>query len=327
MSILILNQKAMAKAISMTEAILAVRQALSIYSGGERTIPLRTRLDIPEHRGELLLMPGYVPPANALGVKLVSVFPDNATRGLPSVPATMVLVDETTGQVSALLDGTWLTRLRTGAVAGLATDLLARPDAERFLLIGTGGQAESQLAAVLEVRPIQEVTVCGRDPERTARFARTMSLRFDREIRPGRDLAREAARADIITAVTTAHQPVFDGRLVKPGTHINGIGSYTPDMCEVPPEVVLGAGRIYVDTQDAVTEAGDFQSLLSSCRLTPERITGELGQLINGVTPGRQNPEEITFFKSTGNAILDLVTARVILDNALGLGLGQRVDL
>ena len=327
MSILILNQETMANSITMTGAIAAARQALSIYSSGNCTIPLRTGLNIPEHRGELLLMPGYIPSARALGVKLVSVFPDNASRGLPSVPATMVLFDETTGQVSALLDGTWLTRLRTGAVAGLATDLLARPDAERFLLIGTGGQAESQLAAVLEVRPIKEVTVCGRDPERTARFAHAMSARFDREIRPCEDLPSAVAGADLITAVTTAHQPVFDGSLVRPGTHINGIGSFTPDMCEVPPEVLLGASRIYVDTRDAVTEAGDFQSLLRSCWLTPERITGELGQLINGQTPGRRSQEDITFFKSTGNAILDLVTARVILDNALRLGLGQQVDL
>ncbi|MGO2603926.1 MAG: ornithine cyclodeaminase family protein, partial [Alkalibacterium gilvum] len=155
----VLKEKEMKHVFEMKEAIQADKDALALYSAEEVDIPLRINLDVPEEEGRSLYMPGYAAKAHALGVKIVSVYPKNIEKGLTSVPATMVLVDTETGQVCSIMDGTYLTQLRTGAVAGAATDLLARNDSSVFTLVGTGGQAETQLEAVLAVRPIRKVYV------------------------------------------------------------------------------------------------------------------------------------------------------------------------
>lgn len=327
MNILLLNKEDMKKVITMAEAIQADKDALEIYSCGEKDIPLRTNLDVQEFEGQSLYMPGYAKAAKALGVKIVSVYPKNSEKGIPSVPSTMVLVDDETGQVNCLLDGTFLTQLRTGAVAGAATDLLARKDAKKFVLIGTGGQAASQLEAVLTVRPISEVKVFSRHRPKAEKFVEEMKQKFDVAISISTNLNEDIKTADIITAVTTAKTPVFDGTDLKPGVHINGVGSYTPEMIEVPPEVLKVAGKIYVDTKDAITESGDFQSLIKNNRFDESTVTGELGELVAGKTSGRENEQEITFFKTTGNAILDLVVAKKIYDNAKHAGIGNLVEL
>ena len=161
-----------------TDAIQADKEALALYSKNEAVIPLRINIDVPKEEGQSLYMPGYAPGASALGIKIISVYPKNLDRGLPSVPATMVLINEKTGEVCAIMDGTHLTRIRTGAVSGAATELLARKDAKIFALFGTGGQAESQLEAVLEVRDIQEVRIFGRNKERAQDFAQRMTEKF-----------------------------------------------------------------------------------------------------------------------------------------------------
>ena len=159
MEIRILNRENIQQVLSMKETIEADKEALKIYSDKQSDIPLRANLDIPEYDGQSLYMYGYVAPAKASGVKIVSVYPHNIERGLTSVPATMVTLNSETGEVNCLMDGTYLTQLRTGAVAGAATDELARKNASIFALFGTGGQAETQLEAVLNVRPIKEVKV------------------------------------------------------------------------------------------------------------------------------------------------------------------------
>lgn len=327
MKVLLLNQEEMQSVITMEEAIEADKEALDIYSNGEKDIPLRVNLDVPAHEGQSLYMPGYAAKAKALGVKIVSVYPRNIEKGITSVPSTMVLVDDVTGQVNCLMDGTYLTQLRTGAVSGAATDLLAKKDAKNFLLIGTGGQAASQLEAVLCVRPIQSVKVFDVNLDRAREFAATMSERLGVNVQASENLDEDVKNADIITAVTTAKQAVFNGALVKPGAHINGVGSYTPEMSEIPEEVLQKAGKIYVDTVDAVTESGDFQKPLAANTFDESRITGELGERIAGKKPGRENDEEITFFETTGNAILDIVVAKRIYDNAMAKSVGKFVDL
>lgn len=327
MKVLLLNQEEMQSIISMAEVIEADKQALDIYSNGEKDIPLRINLDVPEHEGQSLYMPGYAAKAKALGVKIVSVYPRNIEKGITSVPSTMVLVDDVTGQVNCLMDGTYLTQLRTGAVSGAATDLLAKKDAENFLLIGTGGQAAGQLEAVLCVRPIKTVKVFDVNLERAKEFAANMSKKFGVDVQASENLDEDVKNADIITAVTTAKQAVFNGTLVKPGAHINGVGSYTPEMSEIPEEVLQKSGKIYVDTVDAVTESGDFQKPLAAKTFDESRITGELGELIAGNKPGRENDDEITFFETTGNAILDIVVAKKIYDNAMEKKVGNFVDL
>ena len=330
--ILILKESDISSMISMSDIIEADKEALSIYSSHKSNIPLRSNLNIPEYNGQCLFMNGYAAPAKALGVKIVSVYPENINKNLTSVPATMVLVDAETGMVNSLIDGTYLTRLRTGAISGLATDILSRKDSKIFALFGTGGQAVTQLEAVLTVRKIEEVRVFDIFKDRAKEFAKKMSEKFSKKFNV-KIFAAESSdaavdNADIITTVTTSKKPVFDANKVKKNVHINGVGSYTPEMIEIPGEILVKANKIYVDTRDgAVNESGDLITPIKNGLINKEKINGELGEVINGLIKGRENDDEMTFFKTTGSAVLDLVAAQKIYEMAKAKGVGQMVDL
>lgn len=330
MQILVLKSKEMKNVLSMREAIQADKDALALYSEGKVNIPLRVNLDIPEQEGQSLYMPGYAADAQALGVKIVSVYPRNIEKGLTSVPATMVLVNTETGQVCSIMDGTYLTQLRTGAVAGAATDLLAREDSSVFTLIGTGGQAETQLEAVLAVRPIKKVNVFDLDTKRAEEFAKNMiklyGEKYQTVIKATTILEDAIRESDIITSVTTSPVKTFSGTWVKPGTHINGVGSYTSQMAEIDPVILQIAGKVYCDTEDALVESGDFTQAVEKGLYDVADVTGELGDILNRVAPGRESEEEITFFKSTGNAVLDIVTAQRIYEAAVKKEIGSLLE-
>ena len=330
--ILILKESDISSMITMSDIIEADKEALSIYSSHKSNIPLRSNIDIPEYKGQCLFMNGYAAPAKALGVKIVSVYPENINKNLTSVPATMVLVDAETGVVNSLIDGTYLTRLRTGAISGLATDILSRKDSKILALFGTGGQAVTQLEAVLTVRKIEEVRVFDIFQDRAKEFAKKMSEKFSKKFNV-RIIAAESSdkaieNADIITTVTTSKKPVFDANKVKKNVHINGVGSYTPDMQEIPEDILVKANKIYVDTRDgAINESGDLITPIKKGLIKKEKINGELGEVINGQIKGRENDDEMTFFKTTGSAVLDLVAAQKIYEMAKTKGVGQIVDL
>ena len=330
--ILILKESDISSMITMRDIIEADKEALSIYSSHKSNIPLRSNLNVPEYNGQCLFMNGYAAPAKALGVKIVSVYPENINKNLTSVPATMVLVDAETGVVNSLIDGTYLTRLRTGAISGLATEILSRKDSKIFALFGTGGQAVTQLEAVLTVRNIEEVRVFDVFKERAKDFAKKMSDKFSKKFNV-KIIAAESSdaavdNADIITTVTTSKKPVFDANKVKKNVHINGVGSYTPEMVEIPGDILVMANKIYVDTRDgAINESGDLITPIKDGLITIEKINGELGEVINGLIKGRESDDEMTFFKTTGSAVLDLVAAQKIYEKAKVKGVGQMVDL
>lgn len=331
MKIIVLNQSEIGRVFTMKDAIQADKDALKLYSLGKSNVPLRYNLDVPQHEGQSLYMPGYVADANALGIKIVSVFPKNIEKGLTSVPATMVLVNSETGEVCSLIDGTYLTRLRTGAVSGAATDILARKDSRIFALFGTGGQAESQLEAVLTVRPVELVKVFDISPERAKDFSERMTVLFGEKFNvtiTAADSAEEAVKdADIITCVTTSSKPVFDGRLVKKGCHINGVGSYTPAMNEIDEYLITHADKVYVDTRNGVlNESGDLIVPIQNGTYRADMLTGELGEVLAGKADGRQSEDEITVFKTTGTAVMDVVTGQRIYEAALEKGAGSIIE-
>ncbi|PKK38977.1 Ornithine cyclodeaminase [Clostridiaceae bacterium JG1575] len=327
MKILTLNERDMQEAMPFEGILASMRKALIESAEGKGEVPQRLRVNIPQEDGQTLLMPGYAKASRALGVKIVSVFPKNPEKGLPGVPSVMLLLNEETGEVLALLDGTALTRWRTGALAGVATDALARKEARTMLLIGVGGQAESQLLAVSLVRSLEKVWVYDLDPRRAEAFAQAMSETLNLSVRAVEDLSAILSKADIVTTVTTSRQPVFDAALLSPGCHVNGIGSYTKEMSEIPVELLQRAALIYVDTKDAIEESGDFQKPLAQGTFALEQITGELGALLAHKAPGRRSKEEITFFESTGNALFDVVCAKDLYEAAREKGLGQMLEL
>ncbi len=326
---LILTRDNIQTIFNMQDAILASKEALSLHTQGKSIVPLRTNINMPLVNGQSLFMPAYAESLNIAGIKIASVFPGNAKLNKPTVPAQMVLIDGNIGEVCAILDGTYLTQLRTGALQGAATDVLARKDAKSALLIGTGGQARTQLEALLNVRNLKEVYIYDLQFERAQQFADAMQkefAHFNTQIIPVKDCDAAVTKADIITTITTAKRPVFDGNLVRQGTHINGIGAYTPEMQELPSAIVERADKIIFDTKEGVlAEAGDILIPLREGVVTHADFDGDLGEVIRGQIAGRESPQEITLFKAVGSAILDLVTAHKIYEKALALNIGQKV--
>lgn len=323
---LVISKSDIENIFSMKEAIEADKEASRMYTEGGTTVPLRTNIDAKN--GQNLFMPAYVSELNTTGIKIVSVFPNNPSLGKPAVPAQMVLLDGETGEVCAMIDGTYLTQLRTGAVQGAATDYLACADAKEAVLIGAGGQAESQLEAMLVVRDLDRVGVVDLNREFAEKFVARMNEKFasyNTEIYLVEDVDAAISNADIITAVTTSKRPVFDGSLVKPGAHVNGVGAYTSEMKEVPVEAIAKADVVVVDTFDGVfAEAGDVLSALEQNLKTKEDFV-EMGTLALDGSKGRQSDDQITFFKSVGTAVLDVVVAHKIYEKARELGIGTEI--
>ena len=306
----------------MPAAIDAMREAFAALSAQEATVPMRLALET-EH-GVSLFMPAHLRESGNAGAKVVSVNPGNAARGLPAIHAVVLVLDVLTGRPTALMDGTWLTALRTGAVGGLAADLLARSDAKTVALFGAGVQARTQLEAVRCVREITEVRVVSRSGASADRLAgEVVGVRAVRV-----DDANDAIEgADIIIAATSSSTPVFDGARVEPGTHVTGVGSYTLDMREVDTALVQRA-RIIVDQREAVMEeAGDIVGPIRDGVVDETVIIAEIGEVVLGRVPGRTADSEITFFKSVGNAVQDVAVAARVLAAAESEGHGLVVDL
>ena len=306
----------------MPEAIAAMRDAFVELSCGQSTIPARVRLDLAENEGVMLCMSCHSASQKLLGVKVATLFGGNRRHGLPLLHAMVVVADGATGVPLAVMDGATLTMLRTGAAAGVATDCLARPDAAVVALFGAGVQARTQLEAVCCVRRVR----CGRvyDPDAAAaeRFAAEMSQRLGISVQHAASSAAALKDADVVCTVTTARTPVFQDDEVAPGAHVNAVGSYHPDMAEVPAETVCRA-RIVVDhLESALEEAGDLLIPLRQGLLRKDQLQTELGEVLAGRARGRQGPEEITLFKSVGVAIQDLYAAARALANARSLHFG-----
>ncbi|MCL7451616.1 MAG: hypothetical protein M8467_01055 [Anaerolineae bacterium] len=330
MKLRILSGADVRRAVTMAEAIEAVRQAYIQLSTGQAVVPLRTPVEVERRDGVTLFMPAYLAGSDAMAAKIVSVFPENTKRGLPLIHAVVIVVDAETGRPVALMDGTYLTALRTGAASGVATDLLARPDARIAAIFGAGAQARTQLEAVCTVRPIERVWVYDTSNEAAAAYAEEMRGRgqpIPADISVADSPTQTVQDADVICTATTSSAPVFSDADLRPGVHVNGIGAYTPEMQEIPAETVARA-TIVVDSRSAsLAEAGDLIIPLRSGLITEDSVYAEIGEVAAGRLSGRQSAEEVTFFKSVGVAVQDVAVADLILRRAKALGLGIEVDL
>jgi ornithine cyclodeaminase len=275
-------------------------------------------------------MPAFLPQIGSLGAKIVSVFPQNLQSGLSTIHAVVVLLDAETGCPISLLDGTYLTALRTGAASGVATDLLARRDSRVAAIFGAGVQGRTQLEAVCTVRAITKVWVYDPSPDAAKAYADKMKQRGDpipQDISVAQTPKQALEEADIICTATTSSEPVFADEDLCPGVHINGIGSYTPKMQEIPGQTVARA-RVVVDSISAsLAEAGDLIIPLQNKTMEESDIHGEIGQVAAGYIPGRESDSEVTFFKSVGLAVQDIATAALALQRAEELNLGRNIDL
>ncbi len=323
----ILSGEDVRKALPMRQAVETIQKAFAQLSTGEADVPLRTGLPVPRHNGITLIMPGYLAGDDQLAVKIVSVFNDNPAKGLPLIHAVVVVVDAETGAPAAIMDGTYLTALRTGAASGAATNLLARQDSHTAAIFGAGAQARTQLEAVQAVRPIQEAWVYDLDPQRARAYVAEMSQALSLEIHIASSPAEALQQADVICTATTATSPVFNDADLKAGAHINAVGAYTPKMQEIPAETVQRSKVVIDHHQASMAEAGDLLIPLKQGLISKDDIYAELGEIAAGLKPGRQSPQEITFFKSVGVAVQDVAAANAVLQAARKMNLGKEINL
>lgn len=312
------------QALPMGEAIATMKSAFGQLSAGQADVPLRNRIALPKQEGVSLFMPAYLGQSDDLAIKIVSVYPHNLRQGLPMIHAAVLVLDAATGRPLALLEGGSLTAIRTGAGSGAATDLLARADASTVAILGSGVQARTQLEAVCTVRQIRAVRVYSPSQDHAAAFAAEMAGQgpVPVDVRAASNPAEAVYGADIICTATTSTTPVFPGADLQPGAHINAVGSFTPQMQEVDLETIQRSLVVVDSLESAMEEAGDLLVPLANGDIDKDHIYAELGQIINGQKPGRQSPEQITYFKSCGVAVQDAAAARVALERAKAENLG-----
>ena len=310
----------------MRETIILMKDAFRQISEKKIITPLRTNIDISKHNAGALFMPAYSEESDLLSLKLVTVFKDNPKIKLPLIHALVVLMDGATGEPLAIIDGEYLTALRTGAGSGLATDLLARENATTLGIFGAGIQGRAQMDAVCEVRDIQEIKIFDKNPEAANSLAQT--AQNEHHIDAGIDTdGSQISYCDIICTATTSSTPLFYDIDLKNGVHLNAIGAYQADKREIPGETIKRS-KVVVDQRSAcLEEAGDLIIPIKEKVINENHIYAELGEIVAGQKSGRSNESEITVFKSVGNAAQDLLTAGEIFKKAQNRGIGTSVSL
>ena len=329
--VLLLSGNDVRSLVRMKDAITIVEEAFNQQAQGRVEMPLRPFVFLKENEGSLTVMPAYVGGSiNALGTKLVTAFLKNYPKyGLPTVIGTIVLNDPKTGSLLAIIEGTYLTAIRTGATSGVATKYLARKDASTVGIFGAGVQSRAQLTAMCEVRDIERAKVFDIDPTAKAKYCIEMTEKLEIEVLPVGSPREVANGSDIIITATASKVPVFEGHWVNKGVHINAIGSHASDAREIDDITIQGA-RIVVDWKRAVLEeeggVGDIVIPLSR-GLILERDIDELNEVVSNKKPGRQAEDENTLFKSVGVAIEDVSTAAKVYELAVKKGIGRTLEL
>ncbi len=326
MEILIVNQREVSELLPMEECINVMAEALTALTRGDAVMPLRGIAGMPEQAGLLAWMPSLLPASDVMGIKVISVFPNEGTE-LESHQGAVLLFEARRGQLLAVVDASEVTAIRTAAVSGLATRLLARKNGDDLAILGSGTQARTHLEAMMAVRDIRRVRVWSRDPEHARNFAQSQSLRRGISVEVSAT-AREAVEgASIICTTTSTITPVLEGRWLSPGTHVNAVGFAGPTGRELDAETVARA-RLFADRRESIqTESGDFLIAKSEGAVGDEHVKGELGELLLGKVEGRTSDEDITLFESLGLAIEDLAAVNHIYKRARESGKGTTVEL
>ena len=328
MKVLIINQSEVTELLPMDECIEAMTQALATLAKGEAIVPLRPVMWLPERVGALGMMPGYVGgDMQAMGVKVVSVFPGNHGTEYDSHQGTVLLFETKHGRLLSMMDATEITAIRTAATSSVATRLLARAEASDLAILGSGVQAKSHLAAMLAVRDIGRVRVWSRNGDHARQFAEMQSKKHGIAIEVMDSVATAVHQADIICTTTAAPEPILQAEWLSPGVHINAVGSSVAFTRELATAVVVNS-RLYVDRREStVNEAGDFLFPQKEGAIDASHIVGEIGEILIGTVAGRGSDEEITLFKSLGLAVEDVASAYHIYKKATAMGKGTWVEL
>jgi len=324
---LVLSRSQIEQLLPMADCIEAMAAALVELAAGDSLQPLRQVHWLPDRRGGLGLMPGFLAASAALGVKAITVFAQPPGSTLPSHQGGVLLFDAATGAPEALLEAGALTEIRTAAVSAVATDRLARPDARTLTLFGAGTQARTHLEALLRVRPIERVRIWNRCRSRAERFAREEGRRHGVPIEVADDPSTAIAGSDIACTLTAAREPFFGPELLAPGLHVNAVGASVPAFRELSPEVVPRV-TLFTDRRESLAnEAWEYIEARRTGQIPADHVAVELGEVLTGAHPGRRTRHEVTLFRSLGLAIEDLAAARRAVRRARERGVGTEVEL
>jgi len=327
MKLLILNNTEVEQLLPMSECISAMEDAFTALARGEAHQPLRTIFRPPEVKGVMAMMPTFCArPSPLFGLKAICVFPGNAAISKDAHQGGVMLFDGNTGEPLALVNASAITAIRTAAVSGLATRLLAREAAGDLAIIGAGVQARPHLIAMNCVRPLRRVRIASQSFVSAQTFANEMQPHCATLIEPVETAAAAVRGADIIVTATTSRDPVLNREWISSGAHINAIGTYSPKAREVDTATIVAATMFVDRRESALNEAGDYLIPASEGAIGPEHIRADLGEVLTGVHPGRTSPGEITLFKSLGLAIEDLAAAALVYQKAKEANAGSRVE-
>ena len=313
--------------LPMAGLIPAMESAVAHFSAGDVLQPVRTVLTVGPTRAYYGLMPAYIEQPPRLGAKLVTVFNENHTRGLPSHLATIILLDPETGALLAIMDGRYITEARTAAVSAVSARHLSRATASTLAIIGSGVQARSHLEAYAEVRPLAHVRIWSPRAASRERFVEEMSGHMAARVEARASAEDAVSGADLIVLATSSPTPVIEDGWVSPGAHVVSVGACRPDQREMPPALVA-RGRLFVDSRAAaLVESGDVVQGIAEGRFQAAHVAGELGELVLGRTAGRTSDDQITIFKSLGMAVEDVVSADLVFRMAVESGAGVELTL
>ena len=326
MDVLIVNQEEVPRLLPMAECMDAMARVLATLSNDGAILPLRSILWLPEKVGGLGLMPAALLPDRVVGLKAITFFPKNEGTELDTHQGAVLLFEAERGRLLAIVDATSITAIRTAAVSGVATRLLARADAGDLAIIGSGVQARTHLEAMTIARKLRRVRVAGKDRGRANAFAERESARYGIAVEVAASAREAVAGADIICTATSSREPVLEGDWISPGAHVNAVGSSVATARELDTAAVVRS-RLYVDRREsALNEAGDFLIPKTEGAVTDDHIVAEIGEVLSGRAEGRRSPDEVTLFKSLGLAVEDVASARHIYEKAKASGTGRFLD-
>ncbi|MCZ6676065.1 MAG: ornithine cyclodeaminase family protein [Candidatus Poribacteria bacterium] len=326
MEVLIINQTEVDRLLPMDECMNVMAEALKTLGRGDAINPLRQGMWLPEKVGVLGMMPAYLDDINAMGLKVLSIFPSNHGTAYDSHQGAVMLFETTHGRLLAMIDATAVSAIRTAAVSGVATKLLARAEAADLAILGSGVQAQVHLEAMRVARQVKQVRVWSRTRAHAETFAQRGSERHGIPVTAMTTAQEAVAGADLICTTTAATAPVLIGEWLAPGVHINAVGAYGPSVRELDTSAVVKS-RLFVDRRESTfNESGDFLIPKQEGVIGDDHIQGEIGEILLGQVPGRRSSEEITLFKSLGLGVEDVASAHYIYQKAIETNLGTRVE-
>ena len=324
---MVLSEREIQSLIDVEELIRALERAHIQFSSGKAVMPVRMVVPVPEIKGRITSMPAYLSEDKALGMKVVTYFPENPRQGLPIILATVFLFSTESGKLLAVMDGTYITAIRTACISAVATRALANPETPVLGVLGAGVQARAQIRTLCAVRKIEEIKVYDVLEKSVQSLKEELEPEVGIKIEAVKSAEEAVRNADLLVTVTTAKEPIIRVDWLKPGIHINAIGSHRPDLREIDGATMRRA-KVVVDSREAVmAECGDVLLAIKEGAITEDHIHAEIGEVLAGKKTGRTSAGEITLYKAVGIAIQDVATAKLVYQTAVEKKIGVNVEI